>query len=201
MRTALAIGGRALDMAVYVEKGHAPRGHDHRARWPELLDTVVSNVGTIESIGAAVKNAFDPIEVARSVAKSKLRNFVDSLVICMFPSMTMTHLEADHLVDLVNSVTGWDCTMEEANQISLRIVNLFRVFNFRHGHTADLEYPSSRYGSAPVDGPVEGISILDVWHDMRSEYYASMGWDIKTGIPLRATLDALGLEKEADGLE
>lgn len=201
MRVAETIGGEALNMAVYVKKGHAPRGHDHRARWTELLDTVVSNVGTIESIGAPVKNAFDPVEVAKSVAKSKLRNFVDSLVICMFPSMTMTHLEAGHLVELVNSVTGWNYTMEEAHIASQRIVNLFRVFNFRHGHTAEMEYPSVRYGSAPVDGPVEGISVMDVWETMRTVYYESMGWDRKTGIPLKNTLIELGLEDEAKDLE
>ena len=37
-RSAQRIGGEALDIAVYSEKGHAPRGHDHRPRWTEQLD-------------------------------------------------------------------------------------------------------------------------------------------------------------------
>ncbi len=48
-RSAELIGGEALKYAVYIQKGHAPRGHDHRARWTEILDYATSNQGTIET--------------------------------------------------------------------------------------------------------------------------------------------------------
>ena len=200
MRASQAIGGEAENLAVYVKKGHAPRGHDHRARWTEMFDSVVSNVGTIESTGIAVKNQFDPLEAARAVASSKLRNFVDSLVVCMFPTMTTTHVNADHLVELLNSATGWDYTMEEANEMALRVVNLLRAFNSRHGLTPQLEYPSVRYGSSPVDGPIKDISVMAVWDTMLNEYYLRMGWDLRTGKPLLVTMQRLGLEQEAKDL-
>ena len=31
------IGGEAANAAIYTQKGHAPRSHDHRARWAETL--------------------------------------------------------------------------------------------------------------------------------------------------------------------
>ena len=48
-RAAEQIGGEALNHAAYIQKGHAPRGHDHRARWAEILDYATSGSGTIET--------------------------------------------------------------------------------------------------------------------------------------------------------
>ena len=42
-RAAEKLGGPAKDCAIYIEKGATPRGHDHRARWDEMLDTATSN--------------------------------------------------------------------------------------------------------------------------------------------------------------
>ena len=75
-----------------------------------------------------------------------------------------------------------------------RIVNLLRVFNIRHGHTADMDAPSPRYGSAQVDGPKPGKSIMPHWNELRGDYYEQMGWDRNTGIPHPDTLRRFGLE-------
>ena len=48
-RAAEQIGGEALNHAVYIQKGHAPRGHDHRSRWTEIVDYATSSQGTIET--------------------------------------------------------------------------------------------------------------------------------------------------------
>jgi len=47
MRASQAMGEEAAKMGVYVQKGQAPRGHDHRARWLEMFDTATSDCGTI----------------------------------------------------------------------------------------------------------------------------------------------------------
>ena len=54
-RASEKIGGAAADCAVYTMKGASPRTHDHRANWPELIDTCLSNTGTIEVTGGAPK--------------------------------------------------------------------------------------------------------------------------------------------------
>ena len=83
---------------------------------------------------------------------------------------------------------------EEARTMGLRAVNLLRAFNVRVGITREMDRPSARYGSTPVDGPSKGIGIQPHWEDMVTNYYRLLGWDVKTGKPLQKTLKALGIE-------
>lgn len=199
MRASHKIGGCAPRMAIYTLNGSTPRGHDHRGRWAEMLDTCLSNTSTIEATwGGAmperfglppVEDIFSPDEVSKLNAKvNGWRQLDDSLVIC--------RLAANHprlILECLNAVTGWEVGLEEAMTIGKRIVNLLRLFNLRHGHKIELEAPSSRYGSTPTDGPWKGVSIGPHWENMRENYYNHMGWDIRTGKPLPETLKKLGL--------
>jgi len=194
MRAGERIGGDAVNLGVYVKKGHAPRKHDARARWSDILDYAVGGVGTSESNYVPLDEPFSPQNVALAVKKGKVREFVDSLVVCNIATMTYSGTDVKNLVEALNLVTGWDYTEEEATQMSLRVTNLFRAFNIRHGLTPDLEIPSAKYGSAPVDGPLEGKSIMPKWKEILDEYYRQMGWDRTTGKPLPETLKKLGLE-------
>ena len=78
-------------------------------------------------------------------------------------------------------------------KIVRKAVNLARVFNLRHGISAELDAPSKRYGSTPLDGVAAGRSIMPHWDKMLENYYSLMGWDEK-GKPLPHTLRRLGLE-------
>ena len=79
MRASQKVGGEAADWAIYVKKGASPRGHDHRGRWTEMLDTSCGNTSTIEATAGAdpvdgldiepIRNRFDPIEVSTFVAR------------------------------------------------------------------------------------------------------------------------------------
>ena len=195
MRAARHLGGEALNIAVYQNKGHAPRGHDHRSRWTEMFDTAVSGCGTIESTHTKLSpdDAVSPEAVANALHKGKTRCFVDSLVVCMFPTQTMTSMKIDHLVELINAATGWDYSGDEAAAQSLRVVNLLRAFNVRHGITPEVERPSVRYGSVPADGPSKGRDVMQVWDETLDRYYNLMGWDRVTGRPRQETLQKLGL--------
>ena len=200
MRAAQRVGGEAANFAVYTKKGASPRGHDHRARWPEMLDTATSNTGTIETgparhpdeIGLPTKiDPFSPEEVPMMLAKMKGKlTFTDCLGVCRFT--TTTYLK--HACEVLSAITGWDFTVEEAMKVGERLVNVLRVFNIKHGLTPDLEAPSPRYGSAPVDGPWKGKSVALVWDSMVRRYYELMGWYPETGEPLPETLKNLGLE-------
>lgn len=76
----------------------------------------------------------------------------------------------------------------------IRIDNLLRAFNIRQGILPDLEFPSPRYGSAQVDGPVKAESVMPHWDSMIDAFYHRMGWDKATGRPLPETLRSVGLE-------
>ena len=202
-RASERVGKGSVEMAVYSLKGASPRGHDHRGmgRWGEMLDTCLSNTSTIEAtfgpgyppqLGVPpVADPFSPQEVSTVNAKiNGWRQFEDCLGVCRFctPNALLT-------VECVNAVTGWNLSISDAMTIGRRIINQLRVFNFRHGLHTDVEGPSVRYGSTPVDGPCQGKAIRPNWEYMKQNYYSLMGWDQKTGKPLPETLRALGLEE------
>ena len=117
------------------------------------------------------------------------RNVEDSLGICRLctPNLAMT-------LECINAVTGWGWTVDDAKEMGLRIVNLMRMFNFRHGLTKEIEGPSVRYSSTPVDGPAAGHGIREHWDAIRDNYYQHMGWDVATGMPTPETLKKYGLD-------
>ena len=198
-RSAEAVGGEAENCCVYTMKGATPRGHDHRGHWSEFLDTCLSNTGTIETSGhlftppnlglERLKDRFDPIGHATLNAQlNGGRNVEDSLGICRLctPNLAMT-------LEIINAATGWNWDVEAAKEMGLRIVNLMRMFNFRHGLKKEMEAPSVRYSSTPTDGPAAGIGIREHWDAIRDHYYNEMGWDVETGVPLPETLEKYGL--------
>jgi len=200
-RASEKFGSEAATCAVYTMKGASPRTHDHRANWPELIDTCLSNTGTIEVTGGApkpeelglepVKDPSDPIQVSTMNAKLNGKGqFLDSLPLCRFCMM-----DFKSPIEALNIITGWDMDIAEAADVGRRIVNQFRAFNFRHGLTKEMEAPSIRYGSTPTDGPAEGKAIMPQWDALRRTYYEEMGWDPETGKPLPDTLKKLGLQE------
>ncbi|MHB1417273.1 MAG: aldehyde ferredoxin oxidoreductase family protein, partial [Chloroflexota bacterium] len=197
---AARIGGEAPNMGIYTLKGAAPRGHDHRGRWPELLDTCTSNTGTIEAtfggmqtdrIGLPpLRDGFSPEEVSTINALfNGWHQFEDCLGVCRF-----CFTDATLGVPTLNAITGWELTQEEAMTIGRRLVSFLRVFNFRHGLRPEQERPSPRYMSTPHDGPVKGVGISQHYDFMLQNYRKLMGWDPETGIPLPETLVKLGLD-------
>ena len=187
------LGGEAQRLAVFTERGNTPRMHDHRSSWPMLIDTVTSDRGRdMDATWAFGPEYFTPEVAAETVAGMRGRFALsDCLVVCKF---NIIGLSKEELVELLNAATGWNFTTDEEKDLGLRVANLLRAFNVRHGHTRSLEAPSTKYGSAPVDGPAKGKSIARVWDQTLDHYYASMGWDTATGKPLPDTLKRLGLE-------
>jgi len=199
-RAAEKLGGPAKECAIYIEKGATPRGHDHRARWEEMLDTCTSSTATMETgnpvhpteIGQPTRiNPFDGEQVARYVAGLRgRRSFEDSLGICIFTSRT----RLENLCRALSAATGWTFTVEEAQRFGRRTAAINRATALRCGHTGALEYPSTRYGSTPVDGPAKGQAIRAQWEKMLDTWYAEVGFDRKTGKPWPKTLKGLGLD-------
>ncbi len=199
-RAAEAVGGPAASCAIYTAKGASPRGHDHRARWEEMLDTATSSTGTLETgppvhpteFGMPARiNPFDPEAVARNVGGHLgRRHFEDSLGACIFTTRT----RMENLCRALSAATGWEYPKEEAMRFGRRTAALLRAFDLRCGLGPELERPSPRYGSTPVDGPAQGQAVEPHWERMLEVWYAVVGYDRKTGRPTRETLRALGLQ-------
>jgi aldehyde:ferredoxin oxidoreductase len=199
-RAAEALGGPVKECAVYTLKGATPRGHDHRGRWDEMLDTCTASTGTLETgnpvfpqeVGQPVRiNIFDGEAVARMVGGLLgRRHFEDSLGICIFT--TRTRLES--ICRALCAATGWNYTVDECLRFGRRTAAILRAFNLRCGIGPELEYPSTRYGSTPVDGPAKDQAVMKQWERMVDVWYETVGYDRKTGKPLPETLNQLGLE-------
>ncbi len=115
--------------------------------------------------------------------------FEDCLGVCRF-NMTAPEL----VIEAVNAATDAHLSVADGVKIGKRIVNLLRMFNFKNGLTREVEAPSPRYGSSPVDGPAKGLSTLPHWKVVQELYYRAMGWDPVTGKPTQETLSELGLD-------
>jgi aldehyde:ferredoxin oxidoreductase len=200
-RAAEKLGGEAVNWAIFTGKGNTPRGHDHRGRWVEMLDTVVSDTSTLQTQMLVMNkdlwkmpnpmDVFSPEHTAQAEANSTGSMTVsDCLVQCWFCSFNDTETQTE----AINAATGWNLSLEEVMNIGRRVVNVMRIYNLKCGLTPDKEKPSSRYCSYTVDGPNVDKPIVPHWEKMMDQYYQLMGWDRKTGMPLPETLKKLGIE-------
>ena len=138
-----------------------------------------------------------PINISSEVARTKgLMQLEDSALTCRFN----TRMNHKRLATAISAATGWDMKPEEAWDIGNRAVNLMKAYNLQTGITSAQDRPSFRYGSTPVDGPTEGISIQPHWDEMLRNYYEKMGWHPETGVPTKETLEKLGVGSVWDDL-
>ncbi|MDO8567317.1 MAG: aldehyde ferredoxin oxidoreductase C-terminal domain-containing protein [Dehalococcoidales bacterium] len=203
MRASQKLAAQNSNLAIFTKKGNTPRSHDHRALWEMMLDTATSDVGLDEDAVLVLKPAdlgmqpatgvASPEFVSTLVARARGRMpFIDSLGVCRFNVPPST--PPAELAEMISAVSGWDFTQEEVINAGRRMVNLLRAFNIRHGLKAELDWPSPRYGSAPLDGVFQGRSALPTWPQMLTGYYTNLGWDSQSGKPLPDTLKSLGLD-------
>ncbi len=104
--------------------------------------------------------------------------------------------------DAYAAVTGLHPEEGWWNTVGERVYNLERAFNVRQGlrKVDDLRVPP-RYLTPLPEGPAKGRAInLEVLRALLEQYYRTRGWDVETGIPTGATLEALGLEDVAEAL-
>jgi aldehyde:ferredoxin oxidoreductase len=203
-RAAEKVGGEAVNWAIFTGKGNSPRGHDHRGRWVEMLDTTISDTGTLQTQMLVMNkdlwkmpnpmDVFSPEHVVQAEANSTGSMTVsDCLVQCWFTSFNDTERQTQ----AINAATGWNMSLEDVMKVGRRAVNMMRLYNLKVGLTPDKEKPSTRYWSQPVDGPAKDKPVQPHFDKMIDSYYQLMGWDRKTGMPLPQTLKELDIEEWA----
>jgi aldehyde:ferredoxin oxidoreductase len=125
--------------------------------------------------------------VAREVVQHQnWRSFVDSSGSCLF-----VNSPSSDLVEMVSAATGRQETVETLAQTGERIFTLKRLINLRLGLTRAHEVMPRLLTQALAEGGSDGF-VPDV-DQMLIEYYAARDWDVKTGRPSMARLEALGL--------
>jgi aldehyde:ferredoxin oxidoreductase len=111
------------------------------------------------------------------------------------------HRTLDVIPALYMAATGFDLTKEQLLETAARVTNVERAHNCRLGLTAADDTLPPRFTEDPMpEGPSKG-KVYDILEPMKEAWYTVQGWDPKTGIPKRETLEALGLGDIADDLE
>jgi len=110
--------------------------------------------------------------------------------LCMF---AWINLKPEALCDCLTYTTGHTFALDDVLAIGDRIATLRIAFNLRDGvRNVDIELPSRVLkGSPPEQGPIAHVDI-DLDTQVR-DYLEAMGWDTKTGVPTRQTLESLEL--------
>jgi len=127
-----------------------------------------------------------------------LQRVANCLGICHFNTIwfDLDYIGLEDMAELYSSAAGLEISPDEFKTITLRQLNLEKVFNIRHakfGRKDDL--PTARDLSEPIPaGRLAGWKIdYDKWNAMLDNYYELHGWDKKTSYPEKETLDKLGI--------
>jgi aldehyde:ferredoxin oxidoreductase len=132
--------------------------------------------------------------VTQAIGMCMYRAF-DSLGLCQFALL----MGRPPFLEWVNAATGWDMGEEELFRVGKRIQVLRHAFNARHGLPARFALPGRDRGDPPQEvGPLRGIR-LDV-EPMAESYFAFLGLDAQSGLPLPETARELGLEIRSQGV-
>ncbi len=166
--------------------GHAigyatsPRGACHMSA--DMYNVQMGQVNEELEIESVDRFANEAIIAAR---QQDFRCITNSIGICNF-----VPFKAGHLVKLIKLTTGWDYSIHELKATGERIFTLMRLLNLKLGYDVEGETLPELI-TRPLGGATEGHvpnieEQLDTWYTFR-------GWDRKSGMPPRNTIERLGL--------
>ena len=178
----------------------ASRGGDHLRSEPFLELNDDPNIG---------EEMFGVPEATLRLAdkgKGKLISFfedwnavIDALEPCKNIMQNMEILTFDRASEVIEATTGMRMTPAEVRLVGTRIINIERAFNVREGMRRRDDSLPRRFREEPLTEGASSGTVFDQ-EPMLDEYYTERGWDLKTGVPRRETLEGLGLSKAASEL-
>ena len=100
----------------------------------------------------------------------------------------------EQMADITAAVTGWDTGILEQMRVAERILTLARSLNIREGLTAADDKLPQRFYQPKTDGVLADKPLDPAKMDKaKSYYYALMGWDTSTGVPLPEKFEELDI--------
>jgi len=169
-----------------------PRGGSHHDSRPTGERTGMLPRDTIEG------------KAAYTVKVNHLMILTDSMILCHLAESIWGPIEINPVVvDILNTVTGMEMTVAEAELTAERIWNVMRAFAVREGLRREDDSLPKRFLTEPIpDGPSKGMVITpEMLEKMKDEYYQARGWDRETGIPTPQQLLKLDLPDIAEDMK
>ncbi len=116
-------------------------------------------------------------------------DLTSSAGLCMF---TMFAYPQGAMYEMISAVTGWEFDQMKAFTTGTRIFTMRHAYNMREGiRRADYVIAGRVVGKPPLTvGPTAGSTIDN--EALGDGFFKTLGWNIETGIPEAATLQALG---------
>jgi len=181
----------------------AARGADHLYGFP-----VLDEVGFEDTIQERFGDKYLP-EISdrlnpkfKGVMVKECEDFmvvVESVGVCKYGTQIPPVFYYGDIARALQATTGMKISERELRVIGERIVNLNRVFNAREEISRKDDTLPDRLTKEPAPkGPAKG-HVVEL-KEMLEEYYELRGWDKETGLPLRSTLQKLGLDDIAKDL-
>ncbi len=100
-------------------------------------------------------------------------------------------------LDLLNTMTGFELTLEEYHTIGERIWNVTRLFNVREGFTRKDDTLPARMFDEALNGDERMKIDRDSFDRSLLEYYSLREWD-ENGVPSDQLLNRLGLDAKEE---
>ncbi len=196
-RAALETGSDSSYWAMHV-KGLELPGYEPRSLKTMALGLAVSPRGACHNRSGAYEADFsgevDRLRADRGrgalvAASEDFAAVLDSLVICKFLRKCFTDFYGE-AAELLNRVTGWDCSASELRQVGERIQIFKRLFNQREGwQPKDDWLPPRLLSEALPTGVAQGVALTAAeLKEMIRGYYQARGLDengLVTGEKLR----------------
>ncbi len=208
MRAARHVGRDTGKYAMHVKGQEFPM-HEPRVKFALNLGYATSPTGAdhmhnihdpeyaMSAEGAYTWGVLDPIP-ADYLGPEKVRlakYHIDWQVFrnCLGQCMFMPYSQ-EQIRDIVQGVTGWNCSLFELMKVGERALAMARVFNAREGFIAKDDVAHWRFSTPFESGPAEGVYIPEEAMDKALKlYYEMRGWDQDSGVPTAGKLHELGL--------
>ena len=174
--------------------GTSPIGAHHKDAWVISWEVSTGKQGT-----------YGPEKADKVIEFQRIRGgMFESLVSCRFPWIEVG-FELDWYPKFFEAATGVKMGLDEMFALGDRIYALIRAFwvrEFGGRWSRQMDYPPTRWFDEPLtQGPSKGAHLdRDNYDKLLQAYYDKRGWD-KRGIPTKATMERLGLKKEAAELD
>jgi aldehyde:ferredoxin oxidoreductase len=198
---AYAMQVKGLEVAAYNCKfipgmalafGVAGIGAHHREEW----------IITFE-LKSSSRESYGPEKAAKVIELQRIRGgMFESIVACRFPWIEVGW-ELDHYPKYFNLATGLDWTLDDMWALADRVYAMLKLHYIREfpNATRKDDYPPAVWfqaDNADTEGPIAHQHLeIDKYDGLLQHYYDLRGYDHR-GIPTRATLEKLGLTREAD---
>ena len=167
----------------------SPRGADHLRPYASVIDAfgyLEEELGITEKV-----SPFEDDNKHWVKPFMELSQLTNLLGVCLFASITLA-VKGSTWTGLYNAVTGLQMSTAEMLKAAERVINLERMFNISEGfERRDDVLPQRLTEEKAADGLGKGQVVrMDIVLD---DFYKSMDWDLKTGVPKKKKLKELGL--------